>query len=124
MAAMAGLVFGHAWTLQAAAWWWVGAATLSSGMLLILSGMFARGALPRGPAPFLGDMLVFKGWVTDGQLADALVRQHHTGRPLGRILVEMKLISPSQLAQALEEQLEYRDAPVSSPTAPEEGQGS
>ena len=124
MAAIAGLVFGHAWTLQAAAWWWIGAATLSSGTLLVLSGVFARGTLPKGAAPFLGDLLVFKGWVTDGQLADALVRQHHTGRPLGRILVEMKLLSPSQLAQALEEQLEYRDTPNRSDASADESQAS
>ena len=119
---MAGLVFGHAWTLQAAAWWWIGAATLSSGTLLMLSGILARGTLPKGPAPFLGDLLVFKGWVTDGQLADALVRQHHTGRHLGRILVDMKLISPSQLVQALEEQLEYGETPSSSHAAEQERQ--
>ena len=111
LAATAGVVFGQAWTLQAAAWWWVGAATLSSGTLLILSGILTRGHLPKGPAPFLGDLLVFKGWISDRQLADALVRQHHTREPLGRLLVQMKMITPSQLAQALQEQLSYGDIP-------------
>jgi len=111
LAACAGLVFGHAWTLQSAAWWWVGGASLLSGLLLVLSGILARGHLPRGPAPFLGDLLVFKGWVSDAQIADALVRQHHTKQPLGQILVGMKAITPSQLAQALEEQLTYGETP-------------
>ena len=111
LAACAGVVFGYAWTLQSTTWWWVGAATLLSGLLLVLSGILARGHLPRGPAPFLGELLVFKGWITDGQLADALVRQHHTHAPLGQILVEMKAITPSQLGQALEEQISYGDVP-------------
>jgi len=113
LTAAAGAVFGYAWTAESTAWWWVGALTALSGLLVILSGLALRSAWrggrppeepPRLPKPSLGDLLVHKGWITDGQLANALARQNYTKRPLGQILVEMGVISPGQLSEALRDQ--------------------
>ena len=38
-----GVAFGHAWTVQVATWWWVGAISLLAGVLLLLSAAYARG---------------------------------------------------------------------------------
>jgi hypothetical protein len=111
LAAGAGAVFGHAWSAENTAWWWVGSVTLPAGLLLILSGVYARGQARPGVAPPLGELLVQKGWITEGQLGNALVRHYHAKQPLGQVLVEMKLITPSQLARALQEQLEHRQPP-------------
>jgi len=117
LTAAAGVVFGHAWTAESTGWWWVGALTALSGLLVILSGLALRSrppeeAPPRLPKPHLGDLLVRRGWITDGQLANALARQNYTKRPLGQILMEMGAISPSQLSEALKEQgLEPSPAP-------------
>ncbi|NIR00922.1 MAG: hypothetical protein GTN78_12100, partial [Gemmatimonadales bacterium] len=42
LAAVSGLAFGHAWTEQREPLWWVGAMTLLTGVLMALSGFYAR----------------------------------------------------------------------------------
>jgi hypothetical protein len=43
LSAIGGVAFGHAWTVQVATWWWVGAVSLLAGALLLLSVVYARG---------------------------------------------------------------------------------
>ena len=43
LSATGGAAFGHAWTVQVAAWWWLGAVSLLAGGLLLLSAAYARG---------------------------------------------------------------------------------
>ena len=43
LSTIGGAAFGHAWTVQVATWWWVGAMSLLSGVLLLLSAAYARG---------------------------------------------------------------------------------
>lgn len=42
LSATGGAAFGHAWTVQIAAWWWLGAMSLLAGGLLLLSVVYAR----------------------------------------------------------------------------------
>ncbi len=42
LSATGGAAFGHAWTVQVAAWWWLGAISLLAGALLLLSVAYAR----------------------------------------------------------------------------------
>jgi len=105
LATAGGVVLGHAWATRGAAWWWVGSLSLLGGILLILSGAYASRREPPQGKLSLGELVIRKGWVTEKQLADALVRQHYSDDRLGRVLVEMKLITPAQLAQALQEQM-------------------
>jgi len=109
LAAAAGTVFGHVWTLSDVAWWWVGSLTLLCGTLLIISSFFARGFLTKRVAPPLGEMLLTKGLITEVQLGQALARQHRYGGTIGQILVEMKLVSPVELTRVLQEQLASRN---------------
>jgi hypothetical protein len=106
LAAVAGAVFGHAWTVSGAGWWWAGTMTLLCGALLILSSLYARGQ--RSPKKImalpLGQVLVKKGLITEGQLGEALARHHRDGRPIGQIFVQMRLITPVQLSHALGDQ--------------------
>jgi hypothetical protein len=106
LAAVAGAVFGHAWTASGAGWWWAGTLTLLCGALLILSSLYAREQRPRetSAAP-LGQLLVKRGVITEGQLGEALARHHRDGRPVGRILVDMRLVTPVQLSHALGDQI-------------------
>jgi hypothetical protein len=108
LAATGGAVFGFAWASGNTGWWWVGALTVLSGALVILSGMQLRRDLAAAsivtPSMLLGELLITKQWITDGQLANALVRHHYTKRPIGQILVEMGAITPIQLADALRQQ--------------------
>jgi MFS family permease len=109
LAALSGAVFGYAWTASRAGWRWVGALTLLCGVLFILSGVYARSRPPGTRVLPLGDLLIEKGWITENQLADALARHHHMGGRFGQVLVEMKLITPSQLARALQDQQLRKD---------------
>ena len=42
LAATGGAAFGHAWTVQVATWWWVGAISLLGGALVLLSAVYTR----------------------------------------------------------------------------------
>jgi hypothetical protein len=125
------MILGQAWTSQEGGWWWLGAMTLLSATLMVLSGLYAGTSLevvaqestsvsklPRhGPIaqrweiePMLGEILVEKRLITPGELNTALVRQKGSGLLLGEILVEMGLISLDRLEEALQEQSEWRYA--------------
>lgn len=124
MAAVGGIAFGHAWTHESAPAWWVGAITLLTGALLVLSGLYARSrpagvspevVLPDEAAtneheplvPLLGALLVYKYQrISHRQLNDALEQQRKEGskdhRRLGEILVATGAITPAQLQEALD----------------------
>jgi len=61
----------------------------------------------------IGDLLVAEGLVTREQVARAMEIQHESGGLLGRILVEMGVLSDGQLARMLAQQwgLPYTDLP-------------
>ena len=121
LAATGGIAFGHAWTKEYAPLWWVGGITLVTGILLVLSGRYARSrpaGIPAGAtasqpsaqerdgmAPLLGALLVYKfRLITRGQLDKALEEQRKSKRRLGQILVQKGLITEAQLEEALEYQ--------------------
>jgi hypothetical protein len=71
----------------------------------------------------LGEMLVARGHVTEGQLAEAHALQRRRGIPLGQLLVEMGVLTRLQLAGLLTEQwarpaLAAQPAPATTPEAP------
>lgn len=53
----------------------------------------------------LGDLLVTKQRVSPGQVAEALLQQSASGKPLGRLLVEIGALDERELAHALAEQM-------------------
>jgi len=120
LAAAGGVAFGHAWTNESIPWWGVGGITVLVGMLLVLSGVYARSRPPhvtpqvivpeempeaREPlVPLLGALLVYKyQLITHRQLRDALEEQRKTvpRRRLGEILVLKGLITLRELEEAL-----------------------
>ncbi len=101
----------YAWTVEHVGWWWVATIALVSGLLLIRAGIY----VPARPSKRLGELLLEKGWTSEGQLGEALARQHHTKQRLGQILVEMGAITRFQLVEALQEQARYLDKPKPSP---------
>jgi len=120
LAGTGGMAFGHAWTNDNTPMWWVGSITLLVGLLLVLSGIYARtrGAeapveviLPEQPAgaheplvPLLGAILVYKyQYITQKQLQQALAEQAQSQprRRLGEILVLKGFLTASQLEEAL-----------------------
>jgi len=124
LAATGGVAFGHAWTREYAPLWWVGAITLLVGILLVLSGLYARSRpadttpqvvmpeetpQPQEPlVPLLGALLVYKYQrITHKQLNEALEQQRkerQDRRRLGEILLAMGAITKPQLEEALEHQ--------------------
>jgi hypothetical protein len=56
------------------------------------------------PPPRLGDLLVGKGYITEDQLAAALVESRSSGERLGRVLVRNGWAYEQELARALSEQ--------------------
>jgi len=125
LAMVGGVVFGHAWTREYAPFWWGGGISLLTGILLVLSAIYARSRPPgvtpevlmreelaegREPVvPLLGALLLYKFQrITQRQLNEALERQRNeTGedrRRLGEILLAMGAITPRQLGEALEHQ--------------------
>jgi type IV pilus assembly protein PilB len=68
---------------------------------------------PRHESPFgrpehwtkLGDLLVTKHKVSPGQVAEALLQQSASGKPLGRLLVEIGALDERELAHTLAEQM-------------------
>ncbi len=123
LAAIGGVAFGHAWTHEAAPFWWVGSITLLTGILLVLSGLYAR-SRPAGVAPdvvmreevpadqreplvpLLGALLLYKYQrISHRQLNDALEQQRKerkSRRRLGEILLARGAITPAQLEEALD----------------------
>jgi hypothetical protein len=121
LSATAGVILGHAWTAAKGTWWWIGALTLLSGVLLVLSGLHIRlsgarsapreealphrGVIARWPRPTLGEVLVDRyGIITAEQLQAGLDRQVKEGGRLGDILLDMGVIASSDLEAALREQ--------------------
>lgn len=56
----------------------------------------------------LGDLLLEKKLISEQQLSEALAEQHNTGRKLGRVLVDLGVISEVELHRCL---AEYLDIP-------------
>jgi len=120
LATVGGVAFGHAWTNESLPWWGVGGITLLVGLLLVLSGLYARSrppgvtpevVVPEGTredqeplVPLLGALLVYKyQLITHKQLREALEEQRKTvpRRRLGEILVLKGLITLRELEEAL-----------------------
>lgn len=120
LATAGGVAFGHAWTNESLPWWGVGGVTLLTGLLLVLSGLYARsrppGVIPQvivveetpeaqePLVPLLGALLVYKyQLITHKQLRDALEEQRKSvpRRRLGEILVLKGLITLPELEEAL-----------------------
>jgi type IV pilus assembly protein PilB len=55
----------------------------------------------------LGEILIQAGVLDEGKLRAALNEQRRWGGPLGRILVDMKLVSEDAMVQALSQQLNF-----------------
>ncbi len=124
LATVGGVAFGYAWTAEDTPLWWVGAISLLTGALLVLSGLYARSypsgldessAAPEESAeeverlvPLLGALLLYKyHWITQQQLNQALRQQREEGegkRLLGEILVSMGALTAQQLEEALKYQ--------------------
>jgi hypothetical protein len=115
-----GVAMGHAWTSESTPWWAVGGMTLMVGVLMVLSGVYARshprGVIPhvivteeaseaREPSmPLLGALLVYKyQLITHRQLREALEEQRKAvpRRRLGEILVLKGLITVRELEETL-----------------------
>jgi len=60
--------------------------------------------MENGSESRIGNLLLKANLVTEGQLKEALEEQKRTGEKLGQILVERGVISPMDLARALEAQ--------------------
>lgn|GEM_PF-1996131 len=122
LAATGGVALGHALTSgERAVWLWVGGITLVTGVLLAISGFHAgaHAAQPlreqapaepetKGPeplVPLLGALLVYKyRLVSHQQLMRALEEQRKTRKLLGEIMVDLGMITRSQLREALQHQ--------------------
>jgi type IV pilus assembly protein PilB len=63
------------------------------------------GSRPGDGAKALGAMLCERGLLTEAQLESAIARQQQTGRRLGHVLVEMGLVTPEAVLEALSLQL-------------------
>ncbi len=130
LGAVAGPVFAHAVVTQQVASWWVGGICVFTGVVLTVAGLTSSkrraqrlllsatptegkqskdAAEPTGPGvPMLGALLVYKYQViTEGQLERVLKEQQRRKEPrprLGQLLLEMGLVTRSQLYRALEYQ--------------------
>src|SRR6476646_9148009 len=67
----------------------------------------------------LGEIFVERGFVTQDELDQALVRQHQTGERLGEALVAQGVISKFELAGALAEQMAVLGEPDAEQSTPE-----
>lgn len=56
-------------------------------------------------APKIGQLLLQRGVITSGQLAEALLKQRASGKRLGVLLVELGSVDESRIIEALGEQL-------------------
>ncbi|HEX6763365.1 MAG TPA: hypothetical protein VF094_11255 [Gaiellaceae bacterium] len=69
----------------------------------------------------IGEIFVERGFITSGQLEDALEEQKLSGRKLGEILVSQGRLSRLRLWDALEDQASsFEDAPKDEPSGPGE----
>ncbi len=137
-----GAAMGHAWTSESTPWWGVGGTTLMVGVLMVLSGVYAR-SHPRGVVPhvivteesseakepsmpLLGALLVYKyQLITHRQLREALEEQRKTvpRRRLGEILVLKGLITVRELEEVLSfQQSATLEEAASQEEAPEQGE--
>ena len=73
-------------------------------------------AKPGGKPPALGQILLERKLVTEEQLAQAMDRQQRTRRRLGRVLVEMGFATPEAVLEALSAQLGVPSTRVNSYT--------
>jgi hypothetical protein len=67
-------------------------------------GVVPKAAASQFAPPRLGDLLVSKGFITEEQLAEALVEARAQGVRLGRYLLRRQLIFEPELARTLSEQ--------------------
>src|SRR2546429_1328921 len=63
-----------------------------------------RWEMPAGSKP-LGEVLVEERLISREQLSDAIKRQRETGRPIGKILLEMGALTEDALVEAVASQL-------------------
>jgi hypothetical protein len=56
----------------------------------------------------LGEMLMNYGLLSEADLRKALSRQQKSGKRLGQVMLQMKLITPHQLLEVVEEQASRR----------------
>jgi len=119
LAAAGGVALGFAWIGHADIWWSLGVVSLLAGILAALWGAHgphqeapefrAEADVEAATAPLLGEMLVKVHLISPADLETALARQRGTGKRLGKILVELGVISYTQLAEVLEEQFVRRE---------------
>lgn len=64
------------------------------------------------PTNKLGELLLDAGIVTSDQLNQSLTRSYESGLPMGRILVQLGILSQSSLASALNTQVLVRDGKI------------
>lgn len=82
-----------------------------TGRLLIEYGQASRSIFFRNgevvacssddPSLLIGQFLLFHGRISEEQLQEALMRQEHSGKNVGEILVQIKAIREDQLKQAI-----------------------
>jgi hypothetical protein len=116
---IAGLSLGRGCWRGEASLWAAGAVALSLGVMCTLWAVRRPHAVAPEPAespgwdhdaaPPLGQMLLNYGLISEAGLEKALARQQRSGMRLGRILVEMGLVTHAQLAEVLEEQISRRE---------------
>jgi hypothetical protein len=115
---IAGVMFGWAWRGQDWVLWWLAALVLLLGSLITIVAMLRPRILLEPPrraggddssAPLLGAMLISYQLISEHDLAKALSIQRKSGRRLGKVLVEMGLITSAQVAELLEEQFARRE---------------
>lgn len=64
------------------------------------------------PTNKLGELLVASGIINSDQLNQSLTRSYETGLPMGRILIQLGILSQSMLASALNTQVLIRDGKI------------
>jgi hypothetical protein len=118
LGATAGVMFGWAWRNHDWMLWWLAGLLLVSGSLITIAAMLRSRILLEIPrrhrsenssAPLLGAMLISYKLISENDLAKALSIQKKSGRRLGKVLVEMGLITNAQVAELLEEQFARRE---------------
>jgi hypothetical protein len=115
---ISGVIFGYAWRGHELTQWWLAALFLLLAALITIVAMLRPRILQEaGPrpnaaepfAPLLGAMLISYRLISEYDLARALTVQRKSGRRLGKVLVDMGLITSAQLAEVLEEQFARRE---------------
>jgi hypothetical protein len=118
LGAISGVIFGYAWRGHELTQWWLAALLLLLASLITIVAMLRPRILLEPPrraggddssAPLLGAMLINYKLISENDLAKALTIQRKSGRRLGKVLVEMGLITNAQVAELLEEQFARRE---------------